>query len=43
LGENIEVVNRVLYDNSMIIKLKDGKSIAVSDKVVQHLFVKISA
>lgn len=43
LGENIEVINRVLYDNSMIIKLKDGKSIAVSDKVVQHLFVKISA
>ncbi len=43
LGDHIAVVNRVEYDNSMIIQLENGKSIAVSDKVVQHLFVKITA
>jgi DtxR family transcriptional regulator, Mn-dependent transcriptional regulator len=42
LGIAITVVHRMEYDNSMIIQ-KDDQQITVSEKVVQHLFVKTSA
>jgi DtxR family transcriptional regulator, Mn-dependent transcriptional regulator len=39
LGITITVIQRMEYDNSMIIQTKE-QQMTVSEKVVQHLFVK---
>jgi DtxR family transcriptional regulator, Mn-dependent transcriptional regulator len=40
LGTSLEVVRRVEYDHSIQIALDDGRSIILSSKVAQHLFIK---
>ena len=40
LGVSITVLSRVDYDNSMLVQTENGQTLPVSEKVVQHLFVK---
>ncbi|MCE7925276.1 MAG: metal-dependent transcriptional regulator [Haliscomenobacteraceae bacterium CHB4] len=42
LGAELELLERFPYDQSVRVRIRDGRELILSDKVTQNLFVKIS-
>ncbi len=42
LGTSLELLERFPYDQSVRVRMSDGRELVLSDKVTQNLFVKIS-